>query len=523
MIESATNLENNQHISADVCVIGAGAAGISMSLRLHDSGIKVLLLESGGLAPSLATQQLYKGRNIGHEYFPLEGCRLRYFGGTTGHWGGTCRPFDEIDFEKKEWIPYSGWPISRKDLDSYYREAHKICDLGPYDYDPDNWQEAGEPPLPFKDPRLINAVFQKSSAQFGEIYREELRKSEDIRVLLDANVTNIDVASNHNHVTSVQVATLTQKKFKITAKYFVLCAGGLENPRILLNSTDVMQYGIGNEHDLVGRFFMEHPIMETGVMMGDDFKHDFYHEIRKTMIVDGMEKQRQLIGFITPTEATLRNQKMLNCGIRLQRTSWDHASKGLLSAQQLLHGDGGSSEDFGTSLFNIVTDLDGIVSNYARKVFTKPAKVMKLIYWSEPQPNPESNVQLDHEKDQLGMNKIKLRWRLLDEDIDNFEKMHQLLAQILGISAIGRIRVDHDRSSWLVNTSGSFHHMGTTRMHKDPKQGVVDSECRVHGLDNLYIGGSSVFPTAGQANPTLTIVALAVRIADHIKNRLTVA
>jgi len=171
-------MDNKVH-SCDICIIGAGAAGITLARALKDSSIQICLLESGGLEPEAETQSLYEGDNTGFPYYPLNTARLRYFGGTTGHWGGCCWPLEDNEFRERDWVPYSGWPISRTDLDPYYPLAQETCEIGPFNYDPVYWSEESDRPLlPLDDSRVLTKVYQNSSppTRFGTRYRDDIEK-----------------------------------------------------------------------------------------------------------------------------------------------------------------------------------------------------------------------------------------------------------------------------------------------------------------------------------------------------------
>ena len=136
----ARTLENGSVIEGDLCIVGAGAAGISMAMDWIGASQRVLLLEAGGFDYDARMQELYRGEIVGLPYFPLQSARLHYFGGTTGHWAGFCSTYDASDFEHRDWVPHSGWPIKRAELDPYYARAHRVLELGPYDYDVASWQ-----------------------------------------------------------------------------------------------------------------------------------------------------------------------------------------------------------------------------------------------------------------------------------------------------------------------------------------------------------------------------------------------
>lgn len=523
----ARGLENNTLIEGDLCIIGAGAAGISIARELLGTPYKVILLESGGFEYDEQTQSLYDGKNIGLPYFSLKEARLRFFGGTTNHWGGMCAPLDPIDFEKRDWIPYSGWPISLEDLNPYYARAQKVCELGPYRYDMEFWgqQEPNLSPLPFDTSKISYKIFQYSPpTRFAKVYGETLLKANNIVLWTYANVTAIETSTNAAMVTGVRIKCLNGKEHQVQARYYVLACGGIENARLLLISNQTETQGLGNRHDLVGRFFMEHVhIASARLLVPSSLLWEQY--------VLHPESEPKV--HLTLNEQVQRERKLLNCTFDLCAT--DCREVALFNESQQLNE---ANERFKEEI-RLYLEALHMCDNNALLV-GKPEclksldnrteiATSELILFSmlEQAPNPTSRVMLDREKDILGLCKIKLDWRLTDLLRQTTEEANQLMAYELGRSGLGRLQllkwlIQEDRSwpQFPQILRGGWHHMGTTRMSTNPKTGVVNPNCQVYGVSNLYVAGSSVYPTAGTANPTLTLVALAIRLADHLKTLL---
>lgn len=466
--------------------------------------------------------------------FHFVSARLRYFGGTTNHWNGLCRPLDEIDFQVREWVPNSGWPFDRSHLEPFYVRAHPICLLGPPAYACEDWDTLCHERLPFSTARLTSGFFQSSNdptstdprhgnikpARFGTLYRDEIGRAHNISTYLHANVIDIETNEGASQVTRVRVVTLAGSGFWISARQFILATGGIENARLLLLSNGVQKTGLGNQHDLVGRYFMEHYSGPNGTLILSDPRYMLRMYLKKNRI-----NGTPLSGFLGISSETQRREKLLNCGlgIRYDPTLKPEGIQSLAAVYKAIQR-GDVPDDFARHLGNIITDIDDIaVSAYRRLVGQNPSTVFTVSNWGEPLPNPDSRVLLGPECDRLGKNRVRLDWRLSEMDLFTMKRVYQILAEELGRAGLGRLKVAFAESdtAWPSPPHGSFHHMGTTRMHTDPKQGVVDSNCRIHGLANLSVAGSSVFPTAGHANPTLTIVALAIRLADHIKGLIT--
>ncbi|MGB5274632.1 MAG: FAD-dependent oxidoreductase, partial [Flavobacteriaceae bacterium] len=279
MHTDARTLEHNSLIEGDICIIGAGAAGISMALEWIGGPHKVILLEGGGFEFDEKIQALNDGPSTGQKYYPLQSSRLRYFGGTTGHWAGLCTPFDPIDFSQRDYVPESGWPIGKQDLDPFYAKAHQTLGLGPYQYDLEYWQTSYPDLIPFPLDRNIiwNKMWQYSKARFGPLYKETLVQAKNVHLYTYANVVDLKATNNIAVIKEVTIKDHSGKQHRVRAKYFVLACGTIQNTRLLLASNSQASSGLGNGHDLVGRYFMEHlEIASAELWMLKPFKTDLY-------------------------------------------------------------------------------------------------------------------------------------------------------------------------------------------------------------------------------------------------------
>ncbi len=510
MLIDARTLPQETLIETDLCIIGAGAAGLTVAKAFVGHPARVCLLESGGTVYEPDTQALYQGHNAGYT-IPLEAMRLRYFGGSTNHWGNYCRPLDPIDFDTRHWVPDSGWPFDKPHLDPYYERAQHLCQLGPYDYDLKTWEHGRARALPFASDRLQTVIFQlrQPPTRFGEVYRDEVVKADNITTMLHANVVDIEPNTAAQHVTRLRVACLQGNAFWVAAKWFVLATGGIENARLLLLSNTVQANGLGNAHDRVGRFFMGHAMLNVGTLLPSDpyLPATLYYEKRETNAISSN-------GHLALSPQTQRLHQLLNINFNLKPIFVSQDSVGAL--QRLRRG---QFDHFGRDIGHVVRDLDGVAVSIYRQMAkgTLPVASFELGTTMEQAPNPESRVRLADTRDALGYPRVALDWRLSELDIRSLWQTLKIVGAEVGRAGLGRFKVTlHEQAeTWPLESGG--HHMGTTRMHDNPSAGVVDADCRVHGLDNLFVAGSSVFPTSGHANPTLTLVALAVRLADHLK------
>ncbi|GAA4432678.1 GMC family oxidoreductase [Pontibacter saemangeumensis] len=511
MHTDARTLENGSLIEGDICIVGAGPAGISMALEWQNTPYKVILLEGGGFEVESDVQDLYRGQSIGQRYFPLQSARLHYFGGTSGHWAGFCSTLDPIDFQKRAWVPHSGWPIQFSDLDPFYPRAQKLLELGPYEYGLNYWQkqQPGLTPLPLDEKVFWNKVWQFSPpTRFGNTYRDAILKARNIHLYTYANAVDIRADENVSQVKEISVKNLAGKTHTVRARHFVLACSAIQNARLLLASDKQAPSGLGNDHDLVGRYFMEHlEVASADLFLTSPaalrlYLWEFFTTKMRTELAITAEKQEAY--------------KILNGTASLWPKAQDTESPAFI-------------DTFPDSAQATVREWEEREQQFkAGKTESKPPALYKqfsLFTRMEQSPNPLSRVTLDREKDALGMPRVVLDWQLLPLEKRSIYKLYQLIGQQIGMAGIGRVRVqdwlqEENDTNWPDTLGGGWHHMGTTRMHDDPKQGVVDADCKVHGIRNLYMAGSSCFTTGGAANPTLSLVALSLRLSDHLKQKI---
>jgi choline dehydrogenase-like flavoprotein len=502
----------------------------------------VVLVESGGLDLDGANQSLDDGEVVGVAYDPLAACRQRSFGGTTNMWTGWCKPLDPVDMAPRPWLGLDGWPFGRELLQPYYEQAQPLVDAGPYRYDTSLWADIHAPLHPF-DPRALGLTFWQKSppTRFGLRYGDELKRAPDITVLLDANLVEITTDLEGGRVERSTLRSLRGREAFVRAQAYVLACGGIENARLLLACGRGRPQGLGNGSDLVGRFFMEHPHWDLASIVTDNPYALLDSYFRRTV-----EDRPHRIGWCLPPDAQER-LGTLNCVAELSvvtdRESASNAASGLW--HQLREGEVPS--DLGPRVAAVLSDLGGVAQSLWRKAVqgtfvNKPVDAIGLMVTLDPRPNPDSRVTLSPtERDVLGMPRPCLDWRLSAEDERSMEALARQVALELTRLGLGRVRLHpalgdrlddgHGSEGWAraghlrgydvaleaPEMSLSWHHMGTTRMATSPREGVVDANCRVHGMTNFFVAGSSVFPTSGHANPTLTIVALALRLADHLQ------
>jgi GMC oxidoreductase/NAD(P)-binding Rossmann-like domain len=535
MIIDGRDVAPDTQIDCDVCIVGAGAAGITLARELQQQHLKIVLIESGAMQPTAAIDRLNQGEVINESvHGSLQLNRCRQLGGTTALWGGRCVPFDESDFEVRSHVPYSGWCLSKTDLVPYYQRAHTHCEIGSYSQTPiDLLPEARRrhamiPGLEAEGLSSDQLYLFSPPTHFGQRYLGELHQSYEIFLFLHTNCLSLIPTPEGSAIETLQVASLQHNKFSIRAKQFVLAAGGLEVTRLLLLSNQVHPNGIGNQHDLVGRFYMSHINHRIEVQFAPNLPIVWdYEQTREAIycqraIALSAEKQQQ--------------HRLLNHRMFVERPDIGNPNhkNGTLSATYLVRGFLKKQIRYShlpAHSRNILLDLPNVMPfSYkllSKRVFSdrklpsviseNRANIYTLRLDSEQVPNPNSRVMLSQQKDSFGLNQLKVDWRFTDQDVQSIEQSIQLIGEAFIRCGIGQINAMPTVSP----APQGGHYLGTTRMSSSPTSGVVDQHCQVHGVSNLFIASSSVFPTASYANPTLTIVALAIRLADRLKQTLS--
>ncbi|QDP19526.1 FAD-dependent oxidoreductase [Sphingomonas xanthus] len=509
-------------LTADVAIIGSGAAGQAAARRLLKHGCRVVIIESGGIDHEAEAADLNAGEIVGQPYHPLDHSRLRFFGGTTAVWGGRCAELDPIDFERRSWVPHSGWPIAPDDIAGEAEEARQMFGV-----------ERAAPP---QQDSILNRFspeelavrwwsFDPKFDRFTIDRASDLESDPRCTLLIHATVREIIPAPDLQSIERLDIVKPDGRVIDVRARHFLLAAGGIENPRILLASNSVATAGLGNGHDLVGRYFMEHPHARGGRIIGR-FEWQWLSAFAKRR-VGGVEMSPA----ITPSSALQRREGLLNSAITVAVRQPEGGSHPLLKRAYLHVKHRTAPTRRGRSLWKATKQL---VRGYTGAIGPLHPWAMKrlnnldlaLVVRAEQAPNPDSRVLLSDSRDASGMPRARLDWRLSAIDVDSVAGLVAAIgreAERLGLgTAEPATWLSAGSKQWVsdglvsAHPIGGFHHMGTTRMADDPKRGVTDSWGKVHGLANLHIAGSSLFPTGGWANPTLTIVALALRTADRI-------
>jgi choline dehydrogenase-like flavoprotein len=517
---------SDQSLTAQVCVIGCGAAGITAARRLLELGSSVVLLESGGLDYEAPVANLNAGEVVGEAYYDLEDARLRFFGGTTAIWGGRIAELDPIDLQPRPWVPHSGWPIGWSNLAPYYAPARRVFGERPDAATAQDLKATGVA-APDLDPSRLEVgvwTFDRKFNRFVFAACRDLVGHPRCTIVTHATVTQIRRDDGGRRVCGVEARSLSGRGLSLSAQAWVLAAGGLENPRLLMAS------GIGGEHDQVGRYFMEHPHARGGRVVGGGA-----WPLLKVFGRTHLAGERELAALVKPSAAWQAERGILNSSLTIAARQPADAVQdwGMQAYSRIKHQVAPTRR--GRALWMATKTLAKSVQRKTDPL--RPWLLHKLglrdvalLIRAEQAPNPASRVVLTDQLDPLGVPRLALDWRMTELDVRSVRGLVEALDGELRRLGLGRVEI----ADWLADPAGGwrtdplisahpiggYHHMGTTRMSEDPRKGVTDPFGRVHGVENLYVVGSSVFPTSGWANPTLTIVALALRTSERLAARL---
>jgi choline dehydrogenase-like flavoprotein len=580
-IENLANFSAGTVFEADVAIVGGGPAGLTIAREFFGTSIRVLVLESGLLDETPDHAALAEVESTGEPRTEAQkqkrmafhgasahlwsqtlqpyGVRCRALGGSTHAWAGKSAAFDPIDFTQRSWVPFSGWPIAHQSLAPYLDRAAQVLNLGPNVYDENLWKLIGiAPPEPRLDADGLRPFFwqfARSRLDHLDIMRFGREfvalKADNVRVLLNATVTQIELTADGSSFDGFKISTIDGVRSKVKATSAVIAASGIENPRLLLASNAIQSPGIGNAHDLVGRFLMDHAGARVGrfdeVGLAPIAKRFGFYGVRH-----GGQTSMYMHG-LALAPALQEREELLHSAVyfmpeRSPDDPWDALKRllrgksalplrdalAVVSGARLLATGLGmkvlSSPTTPTKLKDFIVDTAIKYNpNLVAEEFQNRGLPHKLTgVWidaiSEQRPDPDSRVRLSERKDRLGVPLAKVDWRINDEERRTLVRIAHLTCDAFARAGLPTPILE----SWVAEQNLSdgviidmAHSLGTTRMSDDPKSGVVDENCQVHGVRGLYVAGGSVFPTSGHANPTLMILALAIRLADTIKSRLT--
>lgn len=538
-------------VETQACVVGAGPAGGSLALELASNGVDVVVVEAGGSESSTQTINTIDQDEVEGTGYPIAASRASGIGGSANLWNVSnpsgpalvrLLPLDQLDLEPREWIPNSGWPLSYAELAAYYSRAYQVFGINQQGFSiPSKLQETAET---ITDNFRVESITLASSTSITVKQRMRLLQASGLKLITGAMVTGIQLEGTTQRVGQIYARTRSGEEITVSAQVFVLAAGGIENARLLLQMAGPDGTGPGNRSGHVGRFFMEHPHRRVALLMTRSDALEGFLQRR------GHQPALSREYWFTSEYSAERQHRIASVAFGIDRSApsdfggaiwrrrprdhpgrlgdlWRSALRSARTPQSV------SPPPSHKRLAAVIRDPLRSLPLVASKI---PARLSAARYrrsasesdhfysvymMAEQVPDPSCGIYLSKGVDEWGLPKVGLRIKLDAKTLETIDKGHVLFAsdlkERLGAKVVTLIRRRESVNSY----DWGYHHMGTTRMHRDPTHGVVDENCRVHELSNLYVAGSSTFPTAGIANPTLTIIALALRLADHLSAKDT--
>ncbi len=527
MLINGNELTQKKNDRADICIVGGGAAGIVLANELKDYPGKVILVEGGDVNYSGESQELYKAESKNDHFPDPMYSRLRFMGGSTNHWENNTAPFDPIDFDYRDWVKNSGWPISFDDLKAHYVRAQYYCGVNQDGYELDYWTKK----LGFKDIWQGSDVCQSKIAKYAVMpsrfyanHGASLNVQENLTIYSNSNLVGISYSESSKQVDKINCVNHEGIELNIEAKSFVIGLGGIENARVLLDFNEHYNDKIGNQGGAVGCYFMEHPTVRALHLSSNEQQRFKLYEQHQA-------QDKYVMGYSGLTDKILEKHATTNIRVPFIKASQFELSDGISSSHILknIFTKGDWPEGTGSHLFNVISDIDMVIEGIARKSFDERVfdhaddfGGFSTVVMIEQTPDKSNRIMLGDTKDRLGKKRVKIALTETDTDKTMAWKSLNILAQEFGAQNLGRARILTNRASrvWGSQLGYSQHHMGTTRMSESPENGVVDADCRVFGTNNLYMAGSSVFPTGGHVPPTLTICAMSVRLAKYLESEV---
>ena len=443
--------------------------------------------------------------------------RLRFLGGSTNCWGGGCGELDEIDFIRRDWVEFSGWPILREDLTFWYKKAARFLSLDYPSSKPSGFA-ANYRAIKGMDTRCFSAT---PILRFKDDFNDRIERSEKITLLTGANCTDLSFLAITGSVGGLVVESYDGFTCKIIGSEYILASGGIENARMLLNSYEQKENALPR-NDSTGRYFSDHPVAPSATLLG---YHHSVDSLGVASVFDRSQARNLNFPYFTVPYEVQEKEKILNGAVQFGRIGVENHPS-VNAAWRLMNAYRGNSSSF---------ELDDV-----KKVLSNPVTVFKagmnrqsgygstrmaMRFQIEQSPNPASTVSLSIDRDRFGLRKVKLDWNFTDLERRTVDVINYYVSKNLAMEDQGILKLDQgllsDRIKLPEDLRGGQHHSGATRMAATKDAGVVDSNLRVFEAENLYIAGSSVFPTNGWVNPTLSIIAISIRLANHLDKKLS--
>ncbi|MGI3779217.1 MAG: GMC oxidoreductase, partial [Janthinobacterium lividum] len=515
-------LGDGECLRTDVCIVGAGPVGLTLAAELSRANVDTVLVESGGLEPDPWADSLNEFESTGAaRVMDPTLSRNRILGGSSSTWSGRVAAFDEIDFLERAWVPGSGWPIPRSEVARFLDRTRPYLGVAITDNNEVALRDRilGPDAREF-DPALLDDYIWSYSAdstrsrdfmRFGP--RALAVGIPGARTILNATLTHVDTNVEGTEVTGLEVVGPDGLVRRVHARDTVLCAGGIENARIMLASDRIVRGGVGNGRDLVGRHLMDHPRGHVGAFAGPRAASAQRAFNSYRVRLDG--SATTVTRGVALSRSVQEREQLLNCSAWLEGVVSSRDPFEALRRLARFQDPAGSAVDVVRGSLQLAR---GGVRVLKHRSPVRDLDTLHVTTMVEQVPDPDSRITLSGTKDELGVRRARIDWRLGDAEARTTRRMAQIMAAELQRVGLPR----PDLLPMVTDPSQPFyfpdvaHPMGTTRMSADPRHGVVDSDCAVHGVSGLYCAGTSVFSTSGHANPTQTALALTIRLAERL-------
>lgn len=528
MIIDGTTATEGHVTECDILIVGSGPAGVTLAMELEKSGLRVILLESGGEDFDDRAQELNDGSLSELETTDLIAGRLRLLGGTSNHWGGHCLPLDRIDFSRPPLSGLTGWPMSYDDMRDAYIKASDYCDIGAFDYSLDSIATLDSEDLLLSKESQIEtkAIRQSHPTNFGKKYINRLKLSKTVHLWLWTTAVGIEIDET-GYASEVLTRNIENTARRFTAKQVVLACGAIENARLLLANNARLNTSFGDQGGYLGTCYMDHTVGGAAFLHLDTpiAAKAYWSDLVRSNDGINLHLVWRLSAEVLARENLNNTQFFLipfsnSATSRRLKKEANEGLDGLKSIVKWVLGRDQRGFQLSSAYCSTIMNADALaVHSYQKMTGAEKVDRLLLRYEAEQLPDKSSYVALSDTVDALGMPKPRLNWSPSLADRDSIVRSAIIIGQIVGASGLGRIELEKHFAQRYWDASTAWHQLGTTRMAPGASDGVVDFDSRLHGTKNVYVTGGSVFPSGGRANPTLTIVALAVILADHLVRR----